>query len=149
MTQLAVLSILLLVVLPVHPQVEDRLNQLYEECRLVRGHSHMIRQMVDAGDYNVAVMQAHFSIIERNLSHMEASIREIESLLSDNQKARMATELKNLYELCDDTKPIAVSLRQELDSAEVNFRRVGALATRINRNLRTAMEIQEAMKRKL
>ncbi len=138
-----------LLILPANSQVIDKIGELNEKCRLVRGHAYMIQQMIDNNDYNEAVARAHHGMIHTNLREMEYMLREIETLLTSTQKARVAREMEELSTLCDDTKPMVSSIREELDSETTNIQRIRVLSIRINRNLRSAMEINDTLINKL
>ncbi len=138
-----------LLILPIHAQVTEKIQKMHDECRLVRGHAYTIQQMIDQDDYNESVTRAHYQMIDRNLKQFEFTLREIETLLTSQQKVRVTTEIDRLFEICNDTKPMVESIREQLDEEETNVQRIRVLAVRINRNLRTAMEIQDTMLKKL
>lgn len=138
-----------LLILPVHSQVKEKIDELNDKCRLVRGHAHMIQKMIDEDGYNEAVVRAHHGMINTNLWEMEFILREIETLLTSAQKARVTREMEELNQLCNDTKPMVSTMRDEIDSESPNIQRIRILAIRINRNLRSAMEINNTLLNKL
>ncbi len=146
---LSSIALIGLLILPIFAQVKEKIQEMQEECRLVRGHAFMIQQMIEENKYNEAVARAHYTIIDTNLKELLFTLREIESLLTAQQKIRVATELDQLYEICNDTKPMVDSLREQLDAEEPNLRRIRILATRINRSLKDAMDINNSMLNKL
>lgn len=138
-----------LFILPADSQVKDKLSEMRDECRLVRGHAYTLQQMIEEDKYNEYVAREHFRRIDTNLKALEFTLREIETLLTSSQKVRVATEIDRLFQLCNETKPMVESLQEELDSEESNIQRIRILASRINRNLRTAMEVVDAVINKL
>lgn len=138
-----------LLILPAHTQIQEKIQEMHDECRLVRGHAFMIQQMIEENEYNEAVARAHYTIIDTNLKALLFTLREIETLLTTQQKIKVASEIDRLFEICNDTKPMVDSLREQFDAEETNLRRIRILAVRINRNLRDAMEIHNSMLKKL
>ncbi len=138
-----------LLILPTLAQVKEKIQELHEECRLVRGHAFMIQQMIDEDKYNETVARAHYTIIDTNLKELLFTLREIETLLTAQQKTRVATEIGKLFDICNDTKPLMEYLQEQLDAEETNLRRIRVLAVRINRNLRDAMDINNSILDKL
>jgi hypothetical protein len=136
-------------ILPAYTQIKDKLQEMNDECRLVRGHAYMIQQMIDQNNYNESVARAHYQLIDTNIKEMEYTLREIETLLTQQQKARVSTEMDRLSHICTDTKSMVNSIREELDAEETNIQRIRVLCVRIIRNFRNAMEIQESMLQKL
>lgn len=146
---ITLIILVVLLILPAASQVKDKIQEMQTECRLVRGHAHMIQQMIEEDNYNESVAHAHYQYIETNLKYMEFSLREIETLLTAQQKVRVATETERLHQICNDTKPMADSLKEEIYTEEFNLQRIRILASRINRNLRNAMDILNQMNQKL
>jgi hypothetical protein len=130
-------------------QQTGKLDSLHNQCRLVRGHAHMISQMIDENQFNGVVAKAHFDMIQKSLIDMEATLSAIENELNTAQKNRVAAELKTLDSICQETNGIVSNLNDELTTEEINTQRVRVLTVRIQRNLKNAMDTQEAMKRKL
>jgi hypothetical protein len=143
------LTITGLLILPAYTQIKDKLQEMHDECRLVRGHAYMIQQMIDQNNYNESVARAHYQLIDTNLKEMEYTLHEIETLLTQQQKTRVSTEMDRLSHICTDTKSMVNTIREELDAEETNIQRIRVLCVRIIRNFRNAMEIQEAMLQKL
>jgi formyltetrahydrofolate synthetase len=143
-----IISMLLSVNLAIVTQT-GKLDSLHNQCRLVRGHAHMISQMIDENQFNGVVAKAHYDMIDKSLREMETTLSTIESELAAAQKNRVATELKTLNTICQETKGIVSNLNDELLADEVDKQRVRVLTVRIQRSLKTAMDTQESMKKKL
>lgn len=140
---------IILLILPVQAQVKQKIQEMHDECRLVRGHAYMIQQMLEENNYNEAVARAHFAIIDTNIKALNLTLREIETLLTSRQKMQIGSEMERLFEICDDTKPTIDALREHLDEDNPNLGRIRVLAIRINRNLRDAMNIQDTLLKKI
>ena len=138
-----------LLILPVEAQVTEKIQEMNDECRLARGHAYMIQQMIEEDNYNETVARAHFTIIDTNLKALIFTLREIETLLTSQQKMRIGSEMERLFEICNDTKPLIDSMREHLDEDNPNLGRIRVLAVRINRNLRDAMDIQATLLKKI
>jgi hypothetical protein len=140
---------LTLLILPARTQVTEKIQEMHNECRLVRGHAYMIQQMIDENNYNESVARAHFSIIDTNLKALIFTLREVETILTNQQKMRVGSEMERLFEICNDSKPIIDSMREHLNEDNPNLGRIRVLAIRINRNLRDAMSAQDTLLKKL
>ncbi len=143
------LTYIALLTLPVQAQVTEKIQAMHDECRLVRGHAYMIQQMIEEDNYNETVARAHFTIIDTNLKALIFTLREIETLLTSQQKMRIGSEMERLFEICNDTKPLIESMQENLDEDNPNLGRIRVLAVRINRNLRDAMSIQATLLKKI
>jgi len=149
MNTIIILLVSLFLVLPAQSQVKEKIDELHEKCRLVRGHAYTVQQIIEDDKYSEVVVRAHHRLIDTNLRDMEFLLREIETLLTNQQKSRVNREMEQLHNICNDTKPMVASILEELDSEDTNVQRLRILASRIYRNLKTAMEIKDTMASKL
>ncbi len=127
----------------------DKLTELHNECRLVRGHAHMILQMIDEDQFNISVARAHYDLVDKNLKKMEQTLSSISNEMSSVQRQHVSAELTSLLEICEETKKYSASLGEELNAEPVSTQKVRTLAARIQRSLKTAMDTQEAMRKKM
>jgi DNA-binding FrmR family transcriptional regulator len=134
---------------PVAAQYTESIDKLSEECRLVRGHAHMIQKMIEEEGYNYAVARAHFEMIKRNLTFMEQSVHELTTRLNATERSKVSAELNTLDKMCSETKTTLQSLDEEINSETLNDQRIRMLAIRIQRSLKTAMETLQTLKQKL
>jgi hypothetical protein len=149
MKRLLLLSLVLLLGVPVHSQIVQKVTDLSQTCRLVRGHAHMLEQMANENEFNQYVARAHFTEVERNIKEMELMVRDIDLSLTAPQKNRVKSDIDKLYEICNATKPIVASVREIMDADEINLPRLRVLSSRIVRNLKDALDAQKRILEKL